>query len=108
MMNDRSADAIEPARAVRRITRLALQDFRSYAALTIETDADIVALSGENGVGKTNQYCRKSINVGSPAGPCGFAGRDPWVIRRLLSGERGISRKRLGRGLCRHSRKSRR
>lgn len=53
-MNDRSANAIEPARAMRRITRLGLQDFRSYAALTIETDADIVALSGENGVGKTN------------------------------------------------------
>jgi DNA replication and repair protein RecF len=54
MMDDTSADPIEPARAVRRIARLALQDFRSYAALTIETDADIVALSGENGVGKTN------------------------------------------------------
>jgi DNA replication and repair protein RecF len=53
-MDDSSADPSEPARTVRRITRLALQDFRSYAALTLETDADIVALSGENGVGKTN------------------------------------------------------
>jgi DNA replication and repair protein RecF len=51
MMDDEIA---APGRAARRVTRLALQDFRSYAALSIQTDADIVALSGENGVGKTN------------------------------------------------------
>ena len=37
-----------------RITRLILQDFRSYTALDLAVDAGMVALSGENGAGKTN------------------------------------------------------
>lgn len=37
-----------------RITRIALSDFRSYAALDLAVDADLVALTGENGAGKTN------------------------------------------------------
>ena len=37
-----------------RITRLILQNFRSYAALDLGIDAGMVALSGENGAGKTN------------------------------------------------------
>lgn len=41
-----------PAR--RRIVRLALTDFRSYAALDLALDARLVAFVGENGAGKTN------------------------------------------------------
>lgn len=37
-----------------RITRLTLSDFRSYAALDLHVDAPLVALTGENGAGKTN------------------------------------------------------
>ena len=37
-----------------RITRIALSDFRSYAALDLAVGADLVALTGENGAGKTN------------------------------------------------------
>jgi DNA replication and repair protein RecF len=37
-----------------RILRLLLQDFRSHAALDLGVSRRIVALSGENGVGKTN------------------------------------------------------
>ncbi len=37
-----------------RVTRLTLQDFRSYAALELVIGSDLVALSGENGAGKTN------------------------------------------------------
>lgn len=44
----------EIAPAHRRVTRLALSDFRSYTALDLATDAKIVALAGENGAGKTN------------------------------------------------------
>ncbi|MGV6872613.1 DNA replication/repair protein RecF [Pseudochelatococcus sp. B33] len=40
--------------APRRVTRLALTDFRSYAALDLGLDAPIVAFVGENGAGKTN------------------------------------------------------
>ena len=47
-MNDRSTSA-QPA-----ITRLQLQDFRNYATLDFSLDAKIVALTGENGAGKTN------------------------------------------------------
>ncbi len=37
-----------------RVTRLGLQDFRSYRALDLTIDAGLVALVGENGAGKTN------------------------------------------------------
>lgn len=40
-----------PAPAIR---RLQLQDFRSYATLDLAVDARLVALTGENGAGKTN------------------------------------------------------
>lgn len=37
-----------------RILRLILQDFRSHASLELTTSRRLVALSGENGIGKTN------------------------------------------------------
>ena len=37
-----------------RVTRLILQDFRSYEAFDLGTGASLVALVGENGAGKTN------------------------------------------------------
>jgi DNA replication and repair protein RecF len=37
-----------------RVVRLILQDFRTYAALDLAVSRALVALSGENGVGKTN------------------------------------------------------
>jgi len=37
-----------------RIARLILQDFRTYAALDLGVSRPLVALAGENGVGKTN------------------------------------------------------
>ncbi|WP_342359925.1 DNA replication/repair protein RecF [Terrarubrum flagellatum] len=37
-----------------RIQRLSLRDFRTYASLDLDIDAPLVALSGENGAGKTN------------------------------------------------------
>ncbi len=37
-----------------RVTRLILQDFRSYAALDLPVSRRLVALAGENGAGKTN------------------------------------------------------
>ena len=40
-----------PTLAIRRLT---LTDFRSYASLRLETGAQLVALSGANGAGKTN------------------------------------------------------
>ncbi len=36
------------------LSRLTLQDFRSYAALDLDVAAPLVALTGENGAGKTN------------------------------------------------------
>jgi len=36
------------------IPRLTLTDFRNYAALRLETEAQLVALTGANGAGKTN------------------------------------------------------
>ncbi|WP_424361873.1 DNA replication/repair protein RecF [Methylocystis parvus] len=37
-----------------RVTRLTLSDYRSYASARCEIDARLVALTGENGAGKTN------------------------------------------------------
>lgn len=37
-----------------RIQRLTLRDFRTYAALDLAIDAQLIALTGENGAGKTN------------------------------------------------------
>jgi DNA replication and repair protein RecF len=37
-----------------KITRLQLNEFRNYAALDIVTDAQFIALHGDNGAGKTN------------------------------------------------------
>lgn len=37
-----------------RIARVALSDFRSYAALDLSVGSSLVALTGENGAGKTN------------------------------------------------------
>src|SRR5215510_6754116 len=42
------------ASAAPRIGRLILKDFRSYAALHLAVEAPLVALTGENGAGKTN------------------------------------------------------
>ncbi len=36
------------------VIRLTLRDFRSYRALDLECDAPLIALTGENGAGKTN------------------------------------------------------
>ncbi|PTW62773.1 DNA replication and repair protein RecF [Breoghania corrubedonensis] len=37
-----------------RLTRLTLTDFRNYASASMEIDARLVALTGDNGAGKTN------------------------------------------------------
>ncbi len=51
-----AAGDISPETAPRRprVRRLVLADFRSYASLDIDLDARLVALSGDNGAGKTN------------------------------------------------------
>ena len=46
--------AFDSSPATVRVTRLILQDFRTYAALDLEVERPVVALVGENGAGKTN------------------------------------------------------
>src|SRR3954466_11881893 len=49
--------AFDPPRDVppaSRISRLILQDFRTYASLDLPVSRQLVALVGENGAGKTN------------------------------------------------------
>lgn len=43
-----------PDPALRRVRRVVLGDFRCYAALDLSVDAQMVALTGDNGAGKTN------------------------------------------------------
>ncbi len=49
---DETGMGAQPIRG--RVTRLALSRFRSYRAATLEPRADLVALVGQNGAGKTN------------------------------------------------------
>ena len=51
-----ASDRLIPAFAARhpRVRRLVLADYRSYPTLDLDIDATIVALTGENGAGKTN------------------------------------------------------
>jgi DNA replication and repair protein RecF len=46
--------AADEGRSAPRVTRLILQDFRTYSALDLAVSRPLVALAGENGVGKTN------------------------------------------------------
>ena len=48
------ARPVAPAPRAPAVRRLTLSDFRSYAALDLATDARLIALTGENGAGKTN------------------------------------------------------
>ena len=48
------ARASQGGGAAPRVRRLILQDFRTYPALDLAVSRPLVALSGENGVGKTN------------------------------------------------------
>lgn len=48
----RPVDSPDPA--LRRVRRIVLGDFRSYAALDLRLDAPMAALTGDNGAGKTN------------------------------------------------------
>jgi len=45
---------VTPAGGAPRVTRLILENFRSYAALDLPVSGRLVALVGENGAGKTN------------------------------------------------------
>ena len=49
-----SRPAVTDAAAAPVVTRLILQDFRSYGSLDLPLTRRLVALSGENGAGKTN------------------------------------------------------
>ena len=52
MLSEADSVAI-PARRPR-IRRLTLSEFRSYPALDLRVDAEVIALTGDNGAGKTN------------------------------------------------------
>ena len=52
------------SKKVTRIRRLALTDFRNYASLSLDFDADAVVLTGDNGAGKTNLL--EAISLLSP------------------------------------------
>jgi DNA replication and repair protein RecF len=90
---------------VSRLTRLNLADFRSYPALSLEVDARMVALIGDNGAGKTNIL--EALSLFTPGrglrraelsemartdGPGSFA------VSAVLSGAEGEER-RIGVGL---------
>ncbi len=53
-MSDAIVPRIEMEGPIQRLTRLIVRDFRNHADLDLAPDARFVALTGENGAGKTN------------------------------------------------------
>ncbi|MDB5589858.1 DNA replication/repair protein RecF [Enterovirga sp.] len=86
-----------------RVTRLILEDFRSYAALDLSLSRRLVALSGENGSGKTNLL--EALSLFAPGrglrraelGAMARQGRDRFAVSLTLSA--GEGEHRLGCGL---------
>ncbi len=86
-----------------RVTRLILQDFRSYETLDLAIGRRLVALSGENGAGKTNLIEAVSLfaqgrglrRAEFPA--MARAGQDRFAVSVALASEGGEHR--LGSGL---------
>ena len=68
------------------VSRLVLQNFRSYPSLTIETNASPVVLTGANGAGKTNileaiSYLAPGRGMRSAKlSEVDTAGKGPWVV----------------------------
>lgn len=86
-----------------RVTRLILQDFRSYTALDLPLSHRLVALSGENGAGKTNLI--EALSLFAPGrglrraelGDMVRTGRDRFAVSLTLAS--GGAEHRLGCGL---------
>ena len=86
-----------------RVARLILQDFRSYASLDLPLRRGLVALTGENGAGKTNLI--EALSLFSPGrglrradlGEMVRTGRDRFAVSVALHD--GLSEHRLGVGL---------
>ena len=89
--------------AAPRVTRLILQDFRSYAALDLRVGRGLVALVGENGAGKTNLIEALSLfSAGrglrrADLGEMARRGADRFAVSVTLDGPEGEHR--LGVGL---------
>ena len=89
--------------AAPRVTRLILQDFRSYAALDLRVGRGLVALVGENGAGKTNLIEALSLfSAGrglrrADLGDMARRGADRFAVSVTLDGPEGEHR--LGVGL---------
>jgi DNA replication and repair protein RecF len=82
-----------------RIQRLILRNFRTYAALELDNDASVVALTGENGAGKTNIL--ESISFLSPgrglrrvelADAARHDGPGGWIVSVAVEGGLGLVR----------------
>lgn len=68
-----------------RVTRVMLQDFRSYAALDLRAGASLIALAGDNGAGKTNLL--EAISLFTPGR--GLRRAELRDMRRLLPAAQG-------------------
>jgi DNA replication and repair protein RecF len=86
-----------------RVTRLILQDFRSYSSLDLSVSKRLVALAGENGAGKTNLI--EALSLFTPGrglrraehGDMLRHGAETFAVSVTLDGEGGEHR--LGTGL---------
>ena len=86
-----------------RVTRLILQDFRSYPALDLPVSRRLVALVGENGAGKTNLIEALSLFAAgrglrrADLGEMARHGAERFAVSIVLDGEAGEHR--IGVGL---------
>lgn len=89
---------------ISRIQRLSLTHFRSYRAVSVRTDADLVVLAGPNGAGKTN--CLEAISFLTPGRGLRRAtfddvadneGDGSWAVSAEVEGALGLAT--LGTGI---------
>ena len=86
-----------------RLTRLYLRDFRSYAELDLACDAPMLALTGENGAGKTNLIEAisllaqgRGLRRSEPAALGRIGGSGGFSLSATIDGEAGEHRLGLG------------
>ncbi len=88
---------------IARITRLQLSEFRNYNSADIATDAQMVALSGDNGAGKTNLleacsfFCAgRGLRRAELCDVADRSGRGSWAVSIEIDGAYGKTQ--LGTG----------
>ncbi len=97
-----------------RILRLQLSEFRNYETLDLKTDAQLIALSGDNGAGKTNLLeaisllcAGRGLRRADLKDICRRRSDKPWAVSATLESALGEVQLGTGTDTCEPGRKCR-